>query len=63
MHFDIGQERQLPVVTKNALLTDGTLTIDGGRMKEQGFLRCVVTTEAEGNTYRNLATMAAVLLF
>ena len=34
------------------------LTIDAGTLKAPGFLRCIVTTEVAGRTYRGLATAA-----
>lgn len=34
------------------------LVIDGGTMKEPGFLRCIVATEVAGHPYRGLATAA-----
>lgn len=33
------------------------LEVDGGRMTEPGFIRCLVTTEVEGRSYRGLATV------
>jgi cephalosporin-C deacetylase-like acetyl esterase len=32
------------------------LVVDGGAMSEPGFIRCLVTTEVAGRTYRGLAT-------
>ncbi len=40
-----------------ALPADG-LVIDGGTMKEPGFLRCLATAEVMGKTWRGLATAA-----
>jgi cephalosporin-C deacetylase-like acetyl esterase len=34
------------------------LTIDGGTLTEPGFLRCIVTTQVAGRSYRGLATAA-----
>ena len=34
------------------------MTIDGGTMKEPGFLRCIVTAQVAGQGYRGLATAA-----
>lgn len=34
------------------------LIVDGGTMNEPGFLRCIVTTEVAGKTYRGMATAA-----
>lgn len=57
VHYEVGQERITPVVNKDASLPDGTLTVDGGTLKEPGFLRCLVIAEVNGLTYRNLATV------
>lgn len=34
------------------------LTVDGGTLAEPGFLRCIVTTQVAGRSYRGLATAA-----
>jgi len=35
---------------------DGTVTLEGGTMKEPGFLRCTVTLDRDGAEYRGMAT-------
>lgn len=40
-----------------ALPLDG-LVVEGGTMKDPGFLRCIVTTEVAGKTYKGIATAA-----
>jgi cephalosporin-C deacetylase-like acetyl esterase len=48
----------LPGEKKTAALPLEGLVIDGGTMTQPGFLRCIVTTEVAGRTYRGLATAA-----
>ncbi|MFA6962326.1 MAG: acetylxylan esterase [Opitutaceae bacterium] len=55
VRYKVGPE-MLPSVEKTATLPEGDLVIDGGTMKEPGFLRCIVTVEVAGKTYRGLAT-------
>ncbi len=43
---------------KTATVPLDGFVIDGGTMKEPGFLRCVVTTEVAGKTYKGIATAA-----
>lgn len=57
VHVEIGPERQPPSISKDLLLADGTLSINGGTLKEPGFLRCVVTASVDGRTYRGLTTV------
>lgn len=56
--YRIGPEMMPPTVTQTATLTAAGLTVDGGTMKEPGFLRCIATLEHNGKTYRGLATAA-----
>lgn len=55
--YTVGPE-MMPAPTKTATLPLDFLVIDGGTMNEPGFLRCVVTAEVRGKTYRGLATAA-----
>jgi cephalosporin-C deacetylase-like acetyl esterase len=48
----------MPGAAKTAAVPPDGLVINGGTMKEPGFLRCVVTTEVAGRKYRGLATAA-----
>lgn len=48
----------LPGEKKTATVPLDGLVVDGGTMKEPGFLRCIVTTEVAGKTYRGVATAA-----
>ena len=54
--YEIEPERMEPVKRDSVVLRNGQLTIDGGTMKQPGFLRCIVKVTFEGKTYRNLAT-------
>ncbi len=57
--YRIGPEMMAPKIDQTATLAgDGNLTVDGGTMNEPGFLRCIVTVERNGKTYRGLATAA-----
>ena len=55
--YTIGPDMR-PGETKTAALPLAGLVIDGGTMTQPGFLRCIVTTEVAGRTYRGLATAA-----
>jgi len=48
----------MPVAMKTAAVPLEGLVIDGGTMAQPGFLRCTVTTEVAGRTYRGAATAA-----
>ena len=56
LHYEVGPERMKPVLSETRTLPNGTLTIDGGSMKQSGFLRCVATAEVDGAEYRGLCT-------
>jgi len=51
----VGPE-SLPGREFTAEVPAGGLVVDGGTMSEPGFIRCLVTTEVAGRTYRGLAT-------
>src|SRR4029079_12874751 len=54
--YEVGPE-MMPSVKKDSLqLKQGYLIIEGGTMKEPGFLRCTVVAEVNGYSYRGLAT-------
>jgi cephalosporin-C deacetylase-like acetyl esterase len=48
----------MPAETRSATLPPDGIVLDGGTMREPGFLRCVVTAEVNGRTWRGLATAA-----
>jgi len=54
----VGPEMLAPTLTRTATLTAEGLTVEGGTMKEPGFLRAIATVEHSGRTYRGLATAA-----
>lgn len=53
--YQVGPE-QMPAGERTAVVSADGLTIDGGTLREPGFLRCLVTAEVDGKTYRGLAT-------
>jgi cephalosporin-C deacetylase len=61
VNYTIGPE-MMPAESKSAVIPEGgTLIVEGGTLKEPGFLRCVVTLQAaggRGNGGRGLATAA-----
>lgn len=56
--YSCGLEAMPPRLEKIVTTTGQTLTIDAGTLKEPGFLRCIVTMEKDGKTYRGLGTAA-----
>jgi cephalosporin-C deacetylase len=52
----IGPEMLPPKIEKTAMIIGERLTVDGGTMETPGFLRCIVTLEKNGKSYRGLAT-------
>lgn len=54
--YEIGPEKMEPGKKDSAVLPTGSTTVDGGTMKSSGFLRCIATTEIDGQEYRGLAT-------
>lgn len=56
--YEVGPEMLIPTKTGSVVLKNGTATIDGGTMKEAGFLRCKVDVVYEGKNYSALATAA-----
>lgn len=53
--YTVGPEMQ-PAATHTAVVPADGLVIDGGTMEQPGFLRCSVTAEVNGRTWRGLAT-------
>ena len=56
--YEIGPEKMDPVKKDSLLVANGTLIVDGGTMKEAGFLRCIATAIVNNKSYRGLATAA-----
>ena len=48
----------MPAEAKTAAVPFDGLVIEGGTMDQPGFLRCIVTTEVAGRTYRGAGTAA-----
>ncbi len=55
VRYQVGPE-MLPADEKTATLPADGLVIDGGTLKAPGFIRCAVTVEVAGKTYRGVAT-------
>jgi cephalosporin-C deacetylase-like acetyl esterase len=58
VRYEIGPEKMEPVIKESAVLSKGTLTVDGGTLKTAGFLRCIAYAEVDGKQYKGLATAA-----
>ena len=56
--FEIGAEKMEATKKDSLTLTAGMIVVDGGTMKDPGFLRCIATTSINNKTYRGLATAA-----
>jgi len=56
--YEVGPEQMVPTKRDSAILKDGKLQIEGGTLKEAGFLRCKVSAMVDGVRYENLATAA-----
>lgn len=56
--YEIGPEKMDPLKKDSLVLANGTLTADGGTMKDPGFLRCIATATINNKTYRGLGTAA-----
>ncbi|MDR1584757.1 MAG: acetylxylan esterase [Prevotellaceae bacterium] len=58
LRYETGPEMLTPVKKESLTLKTGSVTIDGGTMKEAGFLRCKVVALYDGKEYTGLATAA-----
>lgn len=56
--YEVGPEQMVPTKRDSAVLKEGRLQIEGGTLKEAGFLRCKVSAMIDGIRYENLATAA-----
>ena len=54
--YACGLEAMPPRLEKTATTSAQSLTIESGTLSEPGFLRCLVTMEKDGRSYRGLAT-------
>ena len=57
IYYETGLERMEPVKRDSMVLANGKTTIDGGTLKQPGFLRCAVTSMLDGVMYRGLASV------
>ncbi len=55
--YSVGPE-MMPAETKTAAVPLEGLVIEGGTMKEPGFIRCIANIEVAGRNYKGLATAA-----
>lgn len=58
LHYTIGPEMLAPVIDRTVTVPQEGITLEGGTMKEPGFLRCIATVEMNGKVYRGLSTAA-----
>ncbi|MEO6723545.1 MAG: acetylxylan esterase [Ferruginibacter sp.] len=58
LKYEVGPEKMEPVKKDSLSLTNGTMVVDGGTMKDAGFLRCIATATINNKTYRGLGTAA-----
>jgi cephalosporin-C deacetylase len=56
VRYEIGPEKMDPTIRETKTAANGMLTVDGGTMKNAGFLRCIAFVNLENNEYRGLAT-------
>ena len=56
--YEVGLEMMTPTVKDSAVLKEGVMVIEGGTLKEAGFLRCRVVAQENGIKYEGLATAA-----
>ena len=54
--YEVGPEKMEAVKKDSAILSSGTIYIEGGTLKAGGFLRCVAIATVNGKEYRGLAT-------
>lgn len=57
INYTVGQE-MMPAEKKTARMPADGLMIDGGSLKQPGFMRCIATVEVAGRTYKGAATAA-----
>jgi cephalosporin-C deacetylase-like acetyl esterase len=54
--YSVGPEMMPPSTEATAAVGSAPLTVEGGTMKEPGFLRLVASAEIDGRTYRGVGT-------
>ncbi len=56
INYSIGLEKMKPAVEQQSILPSGKISINGGVLKEPGFLRCTVSAVVDGKQYKDIAT-------
>ena len=56
IHYDIKPEKMETTLSGEVSMKKEAIVVDGGTMKNPGFLRCWATVEYEGKEYRGYAT-------
>jgi cephalosporin-C deacetylase len=54
--YEYGPEKLDPIKKDSMTLSNGSIKIEAGTMKNAGFLRCIVTARVDGREYRKWAT-------
>ncbi len=54
--YQVGPEKMEPTRSDSLVLYKDELRVDGGTMREPGFLRCVASVTFNGKTYRGIGT-------
>lgn len=54
--YQVGPEKMKPSISKEQVLKEGRIEVNGGTMKVPGFLRCSVIATIDGKQYTGLAT-------
>lgn len=58
LRYEVGPEKMTPTKRETVVLKKGTTTVDGGTLREPGFIQCIAIAEVDGREYRGLATVA-----
>lgn len=58
VYLQAGKEKMPITISKEVLLKNGEANLDCGTLNEAGFLRCTVTAELAGKTYKVISTAA-----
>src|SRR5688572_11890955 len=55
--YQVGLEKLEPTMKKEGVvLSKGKLSVEGGTLKNPGFLRCIVEADVDGKLYKGMAT-------
>ncbi|HWV66478.1 acetylxylan esterase, partial [Chitinophaga sp.] len=58
LYYEVGREKMTPDKTDSVTLEDGLLKVEGGTLKDPGFLRCYVRGRVNGQLLTGMATAA-----